>query len=344
MLVKHPVKLGKAVKTAGLGNFGDGGLGADEQGLHIADAGHLNVLGHGEAGDVAELMGQIAVADVKLFCQRIQGQFLRVMGVDIPCHGIDFFLQKPVFCLVGEGIGALIEENQGEKFHELLMDDEVTHGVVLGGEEVDVVQFPKELFLQLRIEAVNGNIPVEQRQQLLIFVGQPCDIFGQIELNNQALALLAQRIFGLVQNVGRHADNIKFLQFVGDAFDEQNGAGTQQDADFIKGVEMLELHIYPGVAGVIVKKIENGIFLGVDFDPVSVLVENHIMQNHVLPPAEKAFADKIIFYNIACPFQFCNIVSKIRFEFGYKWHVAQINSYLCIDTSQHELYSAYANA
>ena len=60
-------------------------------------------------------------------------------------------------------------------------------------------------------------------------------------------------------------------------------------------MEVLELHINICTSYVIVKEIKNGIFLGVDFDPVSVLVENHIMQNHVLPPAEKAFADKVVF-------------------------------------------------
>ena len=58
------VELGEAIKAAEGGDLGDGNVRIDEQGLHIADSGHLNIIGDGEAGDILKTVGEIADADV----------------------------------------------------------------------------------------------------------------------------------------------------------------------------------------------------------------------------------------------------------------------------------------
>ena len=70
MLAEDSVELREAAKATAQGGFRDGDLGADEQGLHIADAGHLNIVGHREAGYIFKLMGKIAAAHIKLLPQQ----------------------------------------------------------------------------------------------------------------------------------------------------------------------------------------------------------------------------------------------------------------------------------
>ena len=57
MLLEHPVKLGKATKTALGGSFRNGNAGAHQQRLHISNPGHLDVIRQCKAGDILKLVG-----------------------------------------------------------------------------------------------------------------------------------------------------------------------------------------------------------------------------------------------------------------------------------------------
>ena len=72
VLMKDPVKLGKTVEAAGLGDFRNGRIGVDQQRLHITDPGHLDVIGDGKSGDLLKFVGQIAGAEAVVLCQTFQ--------------------------------------------------------------------------------------------------------------------------------------------------------------------------------------------------------------------------------------------------------------------------------
>ena len=57
VLLEHPVKLGKATKTAAGRGFRNGNAGAHQQRLHISNPGHLDVIRQCKAGDILKLMG-----------------------------------------------------------------------------------------------------------------------------------------------------------------------------------------------------------------------------------------------------------------------------------------------
>lgn len=69
VFTKHTVELGKAVKPAGGADLCDGDLGIDQQGLHIPDSCHLDIVRNGKTGDQLELVGEIAAADTEFFRQ-----------------------------------------------------------------------------------------------------------------------------------------------------------------------------------------------------------------------------------------------------------------------------------
>ena len=58
------------------------------------------------------------------------------------------------------------------------------------------------------------------------------------------------------------------------------GDGTEHDADLIKGVKMLELHVVVRVPGVVVKEVEKTVAFLVYPDEIPVLVEHHILDQH----------------------------------------------------------------
>lgn len=164
MLSEDPVELGEAIKAAGGRDLGDWDLGVDQQGLHIPDPRHLNVVRDGKARYLLEPVGQIAGADAEFPGEKIKGKVLRVMGVDIAGHGIDLPLHFRHLGLVGIDVAALIQEKQDQKLDKFLVNDEIAHGILLRRKLVYVVQLAVKPFLKLGIEAENGNIPVEYAQ------------------------------------------------------------------------------------------------------------------------------------------------------------------------------------
>ena len=72
VFTKHTVELGKAVKPAGGADLCDGDLGIDQQGLHIPDPCHLNIVRDRETGNLFEFMGKVAGADAEMAGKRFQ--------------------------------------------------------------------------------------------------------------------------------------------------------------------------------------------------------------------------------------------------------------------------------
>ena len=72
VFAEYPIELGETIKSAGSRNFGDGNLCINQQRLHISYPGHLNIVCDRKAGDILELMGQIAAADTEFFCKKFQ--------------------------------------------------------------------------------------------------------------------------------------------------------------------------------------------------------------------------------------------------------------------------------
>ena len=72
MLLEGPVELGEAEEAAGAGGLGNRHIRIDEQGLDVADPGHLDIVGEGEPGDILKLPGQVIAADIEFLGQQLQ--------------------------------------------------------------------------------------------------------------------------------------------------------------------------------------------------------------------------------------------------------------------------------
>ena len=109
-------------------------------------------------------------------------------------------------------------------------------------------------------------------------------MFRHIELNNQPLAGGSSGIFRFVQNIGGNAYDVKSMHLVWNTLNKMNCAWTQQNTQFIKGVEVLELHIDIRASHIVVEIVENGIIFFVDTDIVFVLIECKILNQHGKSP------------------------------------------------------------
>ena len=280
IFAEDPVELGKAVEAAGGGDFRDGCVGIDQQGLYVADPGHLNVIRYGEACNLLEPMGQVAGTQVVGPGKKLQRQIVGIVGMDVAGNGVDLLLQLRQHRFIGIDIAVLIQVQQDQKFDELLMDDQIAHGVVFGRELVNVIQLATEPLLQLRIETEYGGLLTENTHKLLVFVGQSGDVGGNVELDDQPLAGPPVRVLGLVEPVRADAHNIKGLNFVGDTLDKMDCVGTQEDAQLIKRMKMLELHVDRRIADIVVEVVKNGIIFLVYMNGVLVLIQQVVVQNH----------------------------------------------------------------
>ena len=66
VLTKYPVELREAIKATRLSHLCNWHFGIQEQRLHISDPGHLDVVGHAEAGSLLKFVGKIAGTDAKV--------------------------------------------------------------------------------------------------------------------------------------------------------------------------------------------------------------------------------------------------------------------------------------
>ena len=140
MFAEDPIELGEAVETTGFRQFGDGDLGINEQCLHISDPCHLNIVCHRETGNLFKFVGKVAGTDTEMAGKRLQRQRLGVVRMNVSGNRVDLHFGLCDFGFVGIYIGFLVQENQDQEFDELLMDDQVTHGVLLLRQMVNVIQ------------------------------------------------------------------------------------------------------------------------------------------------------------------------------------------------------------
>ena len=280
MLSENAVELGEAVEAAGGGYLCNGDLGIDQHGLYIPDPGHLDVIRDGKARDILKLVGQVTAADAELLGQLFQGKLLGVMAVDIACDGVDFPLHGGHFRFVGILVAFLIQVQQGQKLHKLLVNDQIPHGVGFGGQKVNIIELAVKLFPQLPVKAEHRNFPVEDLGQLLILIGEARHGFGHAELNNQPPAGFSHGILGLVQHIGPDADDVEGLQLEGLSLHKVDGMGAQHHAQLIEGVKMLKLHVDLRAAHVIVKVVKQRVVLAVHADGIPVFIQGQILDQH----------------------------------------------------------------
>lgn len=62
------------------------------------------------------------------------------MRMDVVGNRVDLLFGICYFCFVGIYVVFLIKENQDQKFNELLMDDQIAHGVILLRQLINVVE------------------------------------------------------------------------------------------------------------------------------------------------------------------------------------------------------------
>ena len=157
------------------------------------------------------------------------------------------------------------------------MDAQVPYGVALPRQQENVVQLLVDLLLQGPLKAEGVDVLAEDAQQLLVFVGQPGGLFGQAELNDDPPAGASRRVLGLVEDAGRNGENVVGLHLVGLALQKMHALGAEHDAQLIEGVEVLELHIDVGGAGVVVEEVEQRVLLPVHPDIVLVLIQHRAL-------------------------------------------------------------------
>ena len=75
-----------------------------------------------------------------------------------------------------------------------------------------------------------------------------------------------------MQHIGRDANNVESLHFIGDTFHKVNRIGAQQNTQLVKGVEMLELHIDIRASHIVVEEVENGVVFLVHADIVAIII------------------------------------------------------------------------
>lgn len=68
--------------------------------------------------------------------------------MDVVGNRVDLLFGICYFCFVGIYVVFLIKENQDQKFNELLMDDQITHGVILLRQLINVVELIVQSFLE----------------------------------------------------------------------------------------------------------------------------------------------------------------------------------------------------
>ena len=164
------------------------------------------------------------------------------------------------------------------------MNNQIPHGISFGCEKINIVQLPEEFFLNLSLEPEDRDFLLKHLQKLLVFIGKPRYMFRHVELNNQPLAGGASGIFRFVQNIGWDTYDVKSLHLVRNTLNKMNCAWTQQNTQFVKGVEVLELHIDIRASHIVVEIVENGIIFFVDTDTVFILIERKILNQHGKSP------------------------------------------------------------
>jgi hypothetical protein len=83
-----------------------------------------------------------------------------------------------------------------------------------------------------------------------------------------------------VEPVRADAYDIKVLHIIGNAFHKVYGVGAEKDAQLVKGVEVLELHIIFRGAGIVVKEIKEIVVFLVDAKIILVLIQREILCSH----------------------------------------------------------------
>ena len=194
------------------------------------------------------------------------------MRVDAAGDRVDFLLQLGQDGFLFVNIAVLVQKQQNQKFNKLLMNNQIAHRVCLGREKINVVDFSAEPPLQFGIEAKDGHFLIENSQELLVFIGQSGHMRGHIKLDDEPLAGAAVRILRFVQLCRGDADNIKGVYLVGDALDKVNHVGIERNAQFIKRMKMLELHVEIRAANIVIKKIKDAVIRLIHADGVFILI------------------------------------------------------------------------
>lgn len=272
MLSEHTIELRKAVKPAPCRDFGDGDIRIDEQCLHVADSGHLDIVGDGKARNILKAMRKIAGADVVGFSQHFEAQIFRIMRMDAACNRVDFLLQVRQDGFLFVNIAIPVQKQQHQKFDKLLMNHQIAHRIFFGSKEIDIVDFSEEPPLQLEAKAEDGHLLIENAQQLLILIGQTRHMRGHIKLDDEPPACLAVRILRFMQLCRGNRNHIKGVHLIGDALDKMNHVRIKRNAQFIKGMEMLEFHVAIRTAGIIIKKIEDAVIRFIHADGMLVFI------------------------------------------------------------------------
>lgn len=139
MFTKYSIELRKAIEATGHCYFCNGYFCIKEQCLYVSDSCHLNVVGYGETGYLFESMRKVAGTYAKMPGEKVEGQILGIMGVNIARDRIDLLLHLCQVGFVGVYITVLVEKQEDQKFNKLLMNDQIPHGVFFGSELVYIV-------------------------------------------------------------------------------------------------------------------------------------------------------------------------------------------------------------
>ena len=161
VLAEYPVELGKTAEAAAGGCLRNGNLGVDQQRLHIAHSGHLNIVCYSKSGHIFELMGKVAAAHIEFLPQHFQGQIFRVVGVDVAGDGVNLFLDAGHLRVILVTVAVLVQIQQSQALDKFLMDDQIAHGIVFLCQQENIIELAEDFLPQFQIKAENGNALVE---------------------------------------------------------------------------------------------------------------------------------------------------------------------------------------
>ena len=93
-----------------------------------------------------------------------------------------------------------------------------------------------------------------------------------IKLDDKPLAGAAGGILSFVQPCRWNADDVESMHLVWDALNEVDHVRVEGNAQFIKRMEMLKLHVDVRTAHIVVEKIEDGIIDFIHADGVLIFI------------------------------------------------------------------------
>lgn len=104
---------------------------------------------------------------------------------------------------------------------------------------------------------------------------------GQQEVDDDAVAGRAFAVNGFMEQIGRDQHNISKGHVIQVPFKKMLPFRREKDHDLVKGMEMLELHIYGGAAIVIIEIVQQLLLHIVDDDVMLFFKNKGIIYNHI---------------------------------------------------------------